>query len=98
MPHPLWRDNMIKAAGTYDDDDLWADTIGGLFDGFPGDEVERRGLVAWSPVWDPSGWEMSEGFMRKWGWLFEGFEHVALEATNRWRRQRGEEPLVWEVD
>jgi hypothetical protein len=36
---------------------------------------------------------MSEGFLRKWGWLFKGLSGL-LGATNRWRIERGEEPLV----
>jgi hypothetical protein len=74
---------------------LWTDTIGGLFEGFPASECEQRG-VAWSPPWHISGWEVSEGFWRKWGWSFKGCQE-ALEATNRWRREREEEPLVFDV-
>ncbi|KAL3456583.1 hypothetical protein BJX64DRAFT_270500 [Aspergillus heterothallicus] len=92
FPCPVARDRLISAAGTYDEDELWADCIGGLFEGFPDDEVERRGLIVWSPTWDITGWEMSEGFLQKWGWLFHGVPQ-ALEATNRWRKDRGEEPL-----
>ncbi|KAJ5133087.1 hypothetical protein N7526_004452 [Penicillium atrosanguineum] len=93
FPYPEGRDRLIQAAGTFDEDELWADCIGGLYEGFPDDEVERRGIIAWSPPWDISGWEMSEGFLRKWGWLFKGLSG-ALVATNRWRMERGEEPLV----
>ena len=96
FPYPEGRDSLIRAAGTFDEDELWADCIGGLYEGFPDDEVERRGIIAWSPPWDISGWEMSEGFLRKWGWLFEGLRG-ALEATNRWRMERGEEPFVHDV-
>ncbi|KAL1865740.1 hypothetical protein VTK73DRAFT_5086 [Phialemonium thermophilum] len=92
FPSPEGRDRLICAAGTFDEDELWADCIGGLFEGFPDDEIERRGIIAWSPPWDMTGWEMSEGFLRKWGWLFQGLPG-ALEATNRWRLQRGEEPF-----
>ena len=92
-PYPEGRDRLIRAAGTFDEDELWADCIGGLYEGFPDDEIERRGIIAWSPPWDITGWEMSEGFLRKWGWLFEGLPG-ALEATNRWRMERGEEPFV----
>ncbi|GAP84208.1 hypothetical protein SAMD00023353_13100060 [Rosellinia necatrix] len=92
FPCPAGRDRLILAAGTFDEDELWDDCVGGLFDGFPDDEVARRGLIAWSPPWDIAGWEMSEGFLRKWGWLLKG-SPAALEATNRWRRQRCEEPL-----
>ncbi|RYO89832.1 hypothetical protein DL762_003016 [Monosporascus cannonballus] len=93
FPFPEGRDRLIRAAGTFDEDELWADCIGGLYEGFPDDEVERRGIIAWSPPWDITGWEMSEGFLRKWGWLFKGLPG-ALEATNRWRMERGEEPFV----
>ncbi|KAK8073430.1 hypothetical protein PG994_004329 [Apiospora phragmitis] len=87
------RDRMIRAAGTFDEDALWADCVGGLYEGFPDDEVERRGIIAWSPPWDIAGWELSEGFVRKWSWLFVEMLPRALEATNRWRMERGEEPF-----
>lgn len=102
VPHGDWidlfpcaeaRDRLIRATGTFDEDELWADCSGGLYEGFPDDEVQRRGIIAWSPPWDITGWEMSEGFLRKWGWIFRGLPG-ALEATNRWRMQRGEEPLL----
>ena len=93
FPCPEGRDRLIRAAGTFDEDELWADCIGGLYEGFPDDEIERRGIITWSPPWDITGWEMSEGFLRKWGWLFKGLPG-ALEATNRWRMKRGEEPFV----
>lgn len=97
FPCPQARDSLIQAAGTFDDDELWADCIGGLYEGYPDDEVERRGIIAWSPPWDMTGWEMSEGFLRKWGWLFQG-RSEPLNATNRWRMARGEEPLAYAVD
>ncbi|KAI1322768.1 hypothetical protein F5Y16DRAFT_404102 [Xylariaceae sp. FL0255] len=95
FPSPEGRDTLIRATGTFDEDDLWADCIGGLYEGFPDDEMGRRGIVAWSPPWDISGWEMSEGFLKKWGWLFRDFPGF-LESTNRWRAKRGEEPLTWD--
>lgn len=96
VPDPVWRDNILRAIGQFDEDELWSDTIGGLFEGFPHSEVEQRGIVAWSPPWDISGWEMSEGFLRKWGWTLRGCKG-AMEATNKWRQMRGEDPLVYEV-
>ncbi|KAH8656124.1 hypothetical protein BGZ60DRAFT_385384 [Tricladium varicosporioides] len=93
FPYPEGRDRLIRAAGTFDEDELWADCIGGLYEGFPDDEIERRGMIAWSPPWDITGWEMSEGFLRKWGWLFKGLPG-AFEGTNRWRMERGEEPFI----
>lgn len=94
FPCPDARDRLIQATGTFDEDELWADCSGGLYEGFPDDEVERRGIIAWSPPWDITGWEMSEGFLRKWGWLFKGLPGP-LEATNRWRMARGQEPLSY---
>ncbi|KAL5335495.1 hypothetical protein BJX70DRAFT_390603 [Aspergillus crustosus] len=98
FPSPGARDHLIQLvnAGAIDDDDLWKDCIGGLFEGFPDDEISRRGIVAWSPPWDIKGWEMSEGFVRKWGWVFAGVEGV-MQTTNWWRAGRGEELLVFEV-
>jgi hypothetical protein len=96
IPHPRWRDNLLLAIGTFDEGALWSDTIGGLFEGFPDSEVEHRGIIAWSPPWHFSGYEVTEGFLRRWGWSFKGCED-ALETTNMWRSKRGEEPLVLEV-
>lgn len=87
------------AVGAFDEDDLWADCIGGLYKSFPDDETTRRGIVAWSPPWDISRWKMSEGFLENKGWLFNCNAFPgALEATNRWRVERGEEPLVYYGD
>ena len=62
----------------------------------PPSEIERRGVIVWSPPWDVRGWEVTEGFWNKWGFLMKGCDDV-LEATNYWRGQRGEEPLVFEL-
>ncbi|KAH0424300.1 hypothetical protein CcaCcLH18_11651 [Colletotrichum camelliae] len=93
FPSPEGRDRLIQASGTFDEDELWADCIGGLYEGFPDDEIKQRGIVAWSPPWEIGGWEMSEGFLYKWGWLFKGLQG-ALQATNRWRIERGEPQLI----
>ncbi len=94
FPCPEGRDRLIRVAGTFDEDELWDDCIGGLYQGFPDDEIERRGIIAWSPPWHITGWEMSEGFFQKWGWLFKGLPRM-LEATNQWREKRGEKPLIY---
>ncbi|KFY01834.1 hypothetical protein V490_00762 [Pseudogymnoascus sp. VKM F-3557] len=83
FPCPEVRDSLIRAAGMIDEDDLWADCIGGLYEGFPDDEIERRGLIAWSPPWDIAGWEMSEGFLRKWGTAIVYRASMILRASNR---------------
>jgi len=96
IPHPVMRDNCIVAAGTYDSNDMRRDLLGGLWEGWPSSDCERRGLIAWSTPWEIGGWEVSEGFLKKWGWLLKGCEGV-MEATNRWRALRGEEPLAIEI-
>jgi hypothetical protein len=96
IPHPVLRDNFIQATGKYDPDQLWSDSVGGLFEGFPDSETEHRGVVIWEPPWDFRGWELSEGFVRNWAWALKGCEDI-LVATNSWREKRGEEALVLEV-
>ena len=49
LPHRVWRDNLILAKGEFDKGELWPDTVGGLFEGFPTLELQRRGIIAWSP-------------------------------------------------
>lgn len=44
-----------------------------------------------STPWESHGWEIGEGFVRKWGFLLD--EEI-LSGTNFWRAQRGEEALV----
>ncbi|CAG9987890.1 unnamed protein product [Clonostachys byssicola] len=95
FPHPTWRDNFIQAEGRFNEYDLCSDILGGLFQGELAAECERRGIVVWSPPWDFNGWELSEGFVRKWGWSIKGCNDV-LEATNKWRLLRGEKPLAFE--
>ncbi|KAJ1327032.1 DUF3425 domain-containing protein [Microdochium nivale] len=97
IPHPRWRDNLLLSLGAFDEGELRSDTVGGLFQGLPHTEVRARGVIAWYPPWHVSGWELSEGFWRKWRWSFVGCED-ALEATNRWRARRGEDPLVFEIE
>lgn len=104
-PHSTWidffplaamRDNLIRAevGNTYDADELCDDMLGGLFG--PTDHADFRGLIAWKDPWDVMGWEVSEGFVRKWGWLLKGCKELA-ESSNRWRQVRLEESLMIEV-
>ncbi|KAI9036580.1 uncharacterized protein KD926_001654 [Aspergillus affinis] len=99
IPHPQWRDNIILAAGQYDEDELWTDTIGGLFEGFPDSECEHRGVVAWSPPWHASGWEISEGFWRKWGWSLRGSQpgrYVLYYKADPAYQGRYTIPVLWD--
>jgi len=102
-PHPVWigtapdpamRDNLIKNYGRFDDDDFCCDMLGGLYEGF--NDIERRGMIVWSDPWSPDGWEVTEGFARKWSFLLEGCTQL-MSSTNKWRAQRGEEPLIFKI-
>ncbi|KAH8651962.1 hypothetical protein BGZ60DRAFT_569125 [Tricladium varicosporioides] len=102
-PHPFWikaipfpamRDNLIILTGKYDSNDLCYDMGQALYDGF--DDVERRGCLVWGDPWSVYGWEVSETFVRKWGFLLKGCTDV-IESTNRWREVRGEDRLIVET-
>ncbi|RDL36712.1 uncharacterized protein BP5553_06064 [Venustampulla echinocandica] len=103
IPHEPWvdlipirgmRDNVLLNYGTFDEDDLCTDLVGGLYEGF--NDVENRGIVIWGEPWSEDGWEVSEGFAAKWGFLLKGCQALA-EATNRFREERGDDRLVLEV-
>ncbi|MCJ1389201.1 hypothetical protein MMC18_002056 [Xylographa bjoerkii] len=94
IPFPKVRDNLILMSGKYDSDDLFYDLGQGLYEGF--DDAERRGYLVWGDSWSAHGWEVSEGFVRKWGFLLVGCADV-IESANRWREIRGEDRLIAEV-
>ncbi|CAG9944896.1 unnamed protein product [Clonostachys rosea f. rosea IK726] len=94
IPFPAMRDNLILMADQYDSRGLLHDVGLGLYEGL--DDAERRGFLVWEDPWRASGWEVSEGFVKKWGFLLKGCS-VEMETTNRWRELRGEERLVIEV-
>lgn len=69
--------------------------------GHEGNDGDEARLIVWKDPWDPSGWEVTEGFLKKWGFLLRGGvgdEDDMVRATNRWRALRGEGPIVWEVE
>jgi hypothetical protein len=68
--------------------------VGGLFEGF--DDVECNGLLLWGEPWSETGWEVTEGFAKKWAFLLQGCD-TYIEATNKYRAARGEDPLVVEM-
>ncbi|KAG6358035.1 hypothetical protein INS49_013919 [Diaporthe citri] len=73
--------------------------VAGSGGGGDDDAVDEARLIVWKDPWDPSGWEVTEGFLRKWGFLLRGDgEDDMVRATNRWRALRGEDPIVWEVE
>jgi hypothetical protein len=94
VPFPPMRDNLILNSGKFDEDELCCDLVGGLYEGF--NDVESRGMMIWGEPWSQDGWEASEGFTRKWGFLLKGCGDLIV-ATNRWRESRGEERLVVDI-
>ncbi|KAH6884904.1 hypothetical protein B0T10DRAFT_550783 [Thelonectria olida] len=58
--------------------------------------IGESGLVSWSDPWDVTGWEVTELFAKKWGFLLQGCRDVVV-AANTWREFRGEDPLAVEI-
>ncbi|EXJ64366.1 hypothetical protein A1O7_00702 [Cladophialophora yegresii CBS 114405] len=102
--HPMWdifpdpeiRDNILRyGEENIDDLHLCLDMVGdGHHPGGSGDldTQQTNGLIVWGEPWDIHGWEMTECFARKWPFLIRGAINVQ-NSTNKWRMQRGEEPL-----
>ncbi|KAK1998045.1 hypothetical protein LX36DRAFT_48823 [Colletotrichum falcatum] len=89
FPHPRMRDNFLRIVAEYgedyiDEDDLCRDIV----DVGAGAGVEESALIVWGDAWDPRGWEATEPFLKKWGWLLAGCTEM-LEGTNYWRQKRG---------
>ncbi|PKK42153.1 hypothetical protein CI102_12566 [Trichoderma harzianum] len=93
-PHAYWidifpchvmRDNLIRLYGQYDTHDLQRDLAKSLYEGFV--DGEQRGCLVWGEPWSVNGWEVSEGFVKKWGFLLKGCSGL-LASTNRWRESR----------
>ncbi|MCJ1431045.1 hypothetical protein MMC27_000395 [Xylographa pallens] len=118
FPHPMVRDNLIRAGSAVDDHDMCIDIVGEICGGGGPCEVlgmewdasrvvirdkeegqperEMRGVLVWADPWDASNWELTEGFLRKWGWVFRGATDL-IDTSNAWREQRGEDRLVVEL-
>jgi len=94
LPYPAMRDNILLNQDDMDVDALCEDFVGGMEKGLS--EVESRGLILWGEPWREDGWEISEGFARKWSFLLKGCAAL-IDATNKWRETRGEERLVEEL-
>jgi Domain of unknown function (DUF3425) len=93
LPCPRMRDNAIRTQYLFTNSELCAD----ILDGLMGKQNDvGAGAAVWSSPWEPSGWELTEGFIRKGGFLVQGYTDL-FESTNRWRDLRGEEPLAQEL-
>jgi hypothetical protein len=94
IPDSTMRDNAIRMMDTFDYNDICNDMVGGIYEGR--NTIELTGILVWGNPWEVSGWEVTEGFVKKWGFLLRGCSEVR-EATNRWRTKRGDEPLIFEI-
>ncbi|KAL4791319.1 hypothetical protein BDV19DRAFT_401436 [Aspergillus venezuelensis] len=96
LPIAQMRDNLILAGDSYDDIQLCRDMCGYGAQLNPdqrrGDAQGETGVIIWRDPWDPSGWEVTESFLRRWGWTVQGCTGL-FRATNEWRGRRGEGPL-----
>lgn len=55
---------------------------------------DRKGMIVWGDAWNPANWEVTGGFLEKWGWLLKGCKDL-MTGTNKWRALRDEPPLYW---
>lgn len=91
FPLPALRNNLLTASrllSLEDEQALYSDVLES-----GGGRREWAGLVVWGDPWDARNWEVSEPFLRRWGWVLDGCAEIMLEATNRWRAERGEAPI-----
>jgi hypothetical protein len=89
FPFPSMRDCMSLAGDSFDDDDLCHDLMA-----FWDTRNTAAILLVWGNSWKASNWEVTEGFALKWKWLLCGSPELLI-STNRWRKLRGEKPLIW---
>lgn len=89
FPCPRLRDNILTTMMRYGDDfedDLCSDVVDA--GAASGDDGGRSALIAWGDSWEVAGWEVTERFWTKWGFLLDGCVDL-LRSTNAWRRKRG---------
>ncbi|KAB8269328.1 hypothetical protein BDV30DRAFT_217052 [Aspergillus minisclerotigenes] len=88
FPHPRMRDRLIFAANIYDDEQLCIDIMG-----FWNTDVHDPALIVWGQPWEIANWEMSDAFVKKWGWTVQDCPEL-FKSTNTWRALRGEKRLL----
>jgi hypothetical protein len=87
FPFPRMRDGLIVAGDSIDDAELCHDLMA-----FWDTRNTGATLLVWGAPWEPGNWEVTEAFVRKWGWLLRGCPEL-WASTNSWRARRGERPL-----
>ncbi|KAF2105620.1 hypothetical protein BDV96DRAFT_608105 [Lophiotrema nucula] len=86
LPVPEMRDNLFRRGLDYFDEDELCHVLCGRSPGHP------PGIFVWRDPWDSSGWEVTESFVRSWGWVIAGCLDL-FRSTNSWRARRGEKLL-----
>ncbi|KAL3455220.1 hypothetical protein BJX64DRAFT_78005 [Aspergillus heterothallicus] len=88
FPCPVMRDNLIRRGNDWDDEELCVDIMGY----WDGNSTGPHGLIVWGEPGDTASWEVTEGFLSKWGWLVRGCVEL-MRSTNYWRAKRSLRPL-----
>ncbi|PWY74497.1 hypothetical protein BO94DRAFT_499935 [Aspergillus sclerotioniger CBS 115572] len=88
FPYPRARDNLIRRLNYYDEDEFCLDILG-----FWNPDAVDNMLMVWGEPTDPGNWEVTEGFIKKWGWVIQGCPDI-LHHTNKWRLRRGESVIM----
>lgn len=90
FPFPILRENILRVYDVWNgEDELCAAMVGWC--NSPG---ARTGLISWGEPWNPYGWEATEEFCKRYGWVMRGCSEL-MHATNHWRAQRGESALTF---
>lgn len=91
-----WLHAIYVAESLTEDDEvrLWDDLVDWGRSG--GTEEASGGLVVWGDPSDPRSWEATVPFLRRWGRLLLRCDEI-LEATNYWRRSRGERCIPFKM-
>jgi hypothetical protein len=86
LPMPAMRDNILRQdVNSFDEEELCHAMRGQA-------PEHNAGLLVWRDPWDPTGWEVTEEFIKSWGWVVVGCMDL-IHSTNTWRARRGEKPL-----
>lgn len=96
LPFPQMRDNLLQRyvedtetgalIATFDEEKLCRWMIG------VDPEQKEGGFILWGNPWELSSWEVTEDFIRHWGWSLNGCEGL-IKSSNYWRRRRGEKAM-----
>ncbi|KAK6347664.1 hypothetical protein TWF718_005503 [Orbilia javanica] len=95
IPVPRMRDNILRGleSNIFDEDELCHELAGAENT----EDAMQASFLVWGESWDIRSWELSAGFLNRWGFLVDGCPEI-LEATNVWREKRGEPKIEVAVD